>query len=164
MKRNLFVTWLYTIPPALKSRRSLVALNSLPFSIPAGLEPAIFKAIQTKDQYLSPVLIDAYTSEPKVLAAVPIKDLLKTNVGVLIAEINLKILWNVIQDIQVGQEGIAYVVDEKGRLIAFNDIGRVLQQENVSHLPVVNHFLNSEMPRNRFLMTAFTLQAFQENK
>ena len=57
--------------------------------------------------------------------------------GVIIAEINLKTLWDVISRIQVGRGGVAYVVDERGLLIAHPDIGVVLRKTDLSHVPHV---------------------------
>jgi signal transduction histidine kinase len=57
--------------------------------------------------------------------------------GVIIAEINLKTLWDVISRIQVGRGGVAYVVDERGLLIAHPDISLVLNKTDLSRLPGV---------------------------
>jgi hypothetical protein len=40
------------------------------------------------------------------------------NAGVTVAEINLKLIWDVITGLKIGQGGYAYVVDGRGRLIA----------------------------------------------
>jgi len=57
--------------------------------------------------------------------------------GVIIAEINLKTLWDVISRIQVGRGGVAYVVDERGLLIAHPDMSLVLNKTDLSRLPGV---------------------------
>jgi adenylate cyclase len=46
--------------------------------------------------------------------------------GVAVAEINLKLIWDVVSGIHVGQAGRAFVIDELGRLIAHPDISKVL--------------------------------------
>ena len=48
-------------------------------------------------------------------------------VGVVIAEINLKLIWDVISAIKVGTTGLAFVLDRPGRLIAHPDISLVLR-------------------------------------
>ena len=48
-------------------------------------------------------------------------------VGVAVAEINLKLIWDVISAIRVGDTGQAFVLDGPGRLIAHPDIGIVLR-------------------------------------
>src|SRR5271167_2548212 len=59
------------------------------------------------------------------------------NAGVTVAEVNLKLIWDVITAIKIGKSGYAYVVDDKGRLIAHPDISRVLGNTDLSGLPQV---------------------------
>ena len=47
--------------------------------------------------------------------------------GVAIADVNLKLIWDVIAEIRIGETGHAIVVDDSGRLIAHPDISRVLR-------------------------------------
>ena len=54
--------------------------------------------------------------------------------GVSIAQVNLKLIWDVVSKIKVGQRGRAYVVDADGRLIAHPDISLVLRNTDMSHL------------------------------
>ena len=51
--------------------------------------------------------------------------------GALLAEINLKFMWDVVASMEIGEEGTAYVVDRKGDLIAFHDVSRVIKGENL---------------------------------
>jgi adenylate cyclase len=46
---------------------------------------------------------------------------------VVVAEINLKLIWTVVSEIRVGRSGQAFVLDQAGRLIAHPDISKVLQ-------------------------------------
>lgn len=48
-------------------------------------------------------------------------------VGVAIADINLKLIWDVISAIRVGQSGTAFVADRSGRLVAHPNISLVLR-------------------------------------
>src|SRR5436189_875516 len=52
--------------------------------------------------------------------------------GVTVAEINLKLIWDVITALKIGQGGYAYVVDGRGRLIAHPDISLVLRDTDLS--------------------------------
>ena len=57
--------------------------------------------------------------------------------GVSIAEVNLKLIWEVVSKIKVGERGHAYVVDASGRLIAHPDISLVLRNTEMSGLSQV---------------------------
>ena len=59
------------------------------------------------------------------------------NPGVTTAEINLKLIWDVVSRIQIGHAGRAYVVDRDGQLIADPDISLVLRRTNLGTLPQV---------------------------
>ena len=52
--------------------------------------------------------------------------------GVSIAEVNLKLIWDLVSQIKVGKQGDAYVIDTEGRLIAHRDISRVLSNTDMS--------------------------------
>ena len=69
--------------------------------------------------------------------AVPIERFAGDVVGVLVAEVNLKYIWEVVSRIKVGQAGYAYVVSREGDLIAHPDISLVLQKRQVKQLSQV---------------------------
>jgi two-component system, NtrC family, sensor kinase len=59
------------------------------------------------------------------------------NYGVTSANVNLKLIWDVITAIRVGEAGYAYVTDSVGRLVAHPDMSLVLRGTDLSHLPQV---------------------------
>src|SRR6266542_1301468 len=61
----------------------------------------------------------------------------RRDAGVSVAEVNLKLIWDVVSQIKVGQHGQAYVVDAQGRLIAHPDISLVLRNTDLSRLAQV---------------------------
>ena len=61
----------------------------------------------------------------------------RTENGVSIAQVNLKLIWDVVSGIRVGEKGQAYVVDGDGRLIAHPDISLVLRNTDMSKLAQV---------------------------
>jgi signal transduction histidine kinase len=73
-------------------------------------------------------------SEPYMTIAVPMEPFAGDVVGVLIAEVNLKYIWEVVSAIKVGQAGYAYVVSGEGDLIAHPDISFVLEKKNLGDL------------------------------
>lgn len=94
--------------------------------------------------YFSPVYIDSSTYEPLMMIAVPVKNALGDLNRILMAEVNLKFMWDLVDSIKIGETGAAYVVDRKGKLIAFGDTARVLGGENVAHLPEVENFIKGD--------------------
>jgi two-component system NtrC family sensor kinase len=62
----------------------------------------------------------------------------RRDAGVSVAEVNLKLIWDVVSQIKVGERGHAYVVDAQGRLIAHPDISLVLRNTDMSRLAQVS--------------------------
>ncbi len=56
--------------------------------------------------------------------------------GVAIAEINLKLIWDVVSAIRIGRTGEAFVLDRQGRLIAHPDISLVLRADDAATRPL----------------------------
>ncbi len=118
------------------SRLSQVAAGRLP----NRLTGEVLTQIKQGENYIGPVYIDSNTSEPLVLMAIPATDALGDFQGTLAAEVNLKFMWDLVDQLKVGETGVAYVVDRQGNLLAFNDTARVLRGENVANLDIVRKF------------------------
>jgi signal transduction histidine kinase len=58
----------------------------------------------------------------------------RRNAGVIVAQINLKLIWDIVSQLDVGEHGQAYVIDARGRLIAHRDISLVLRNTVLSNL------------------------------
>ena len=101
----------------------------------------LFIKVYHNERYLSSIYIDKLTSEPMIIMAVPVTDVFGDYKGTLVAESNLKFMWDLMDQIKIGKNGHAYVVDIQGYLIAFRDISRVLKRENLNHLKEVEAFL-----------------------
>lgn len=99
--------------------------------------------IHQGQRYISPIYIDEATSEPLAVMALPVTDIFGDFEGTLAAEVNLKFMWDLVDQLKVGDTGYAYVVDNKGNLIAFSDTGRVLRGENVQYLFEVSEFIEN---------------------
>lgn len=104
--------------------------------------------IQTSQgvRHIGSIRIDETTSEPLVTLGVPVEDVFGQFQGVLVAEANLKFMWDLVDRLEIGQTGQAFVVDRQGNLIAFGDILRVLNGENVRGLTTVTEFVGSYNP------------------
>jgi len=94
-------------------------------------------------RYISPVYIDEGTSEPLIAIAIPVTDVFGDVQGTLVAEVNLKFMWDLVDQLKVGKTGYVYVVDNQGNLLAFGDTGRVLSGENVKQIHEVNEFVEN---------------------
>ncbi len=105
--------------------------------------PDLLAQVQQSANFISPVYVDEFTSEPLVLMAVSNYDVFGDFQGILVTEVNLKFIWDLVDQIRVGETGLAYVVDRRGQLIAFRDTARVLRGENLSSLPAVENFLEN---------------------
>ncbi len=117
-------------------------LSQLAFDKSADLfSNELFTQVKQGQQYISSVYIDSNTSEPLIFIAVPTTDAFGDFQGTLAAEVNLKFMWDVVDQLKVGETGLAYVVDEQGNLIAFSDTARVLKGENVRNLQEVGEFV-----------------------
>jgi PAS domain S-box-containing protein len=98
------------------------------------------------NKYISSVYVDDVTNEPLVMMAVPALDVFGDFQGTLVAEMNLKFMWDLVDRLEIGETGLAYVVDRQGDLIAFGDVSRVLRGENVGHLDIVDEFIHNPVP------------------
>jgi signal transduction histidine kinase/CheY-like chemotaxis protein len=109
--------------------------------------------------YYGPIYFQR-NSEPYVRLALsgPRRD-----TGVVIADINLKLIWNVVTAIQVGSGGSAFVVDGNGRLIAHPDISLVLHNIDLSRFRQVRAALSESAGdrRSRFISVDQDLQGQQ---
>ncbi len=59
--------------------------------------------------------------------------------GVLIAEVDLRFVWEIVSRARIGQSGLAYVVDSRGRLVSHPDLRLMLARTDLSRLPHVSN-------------------------
>ncbi|MGC9395198.1 MAG: GAF domain-containing protein, partial [Anaerolineae bacterium] len=103
----------------------------------------VLTQVRQGNRQISQVYIDDVTSEPLVVMAIPVTDIFGDPQGMLLAEINLKFMWDLVDRLQIGETGLAYVVNSQGDLLAFSDVSRVLRGENVRNLSKVSEFVNN---------------------
>jgi adenylate cyclase len=101
---------------------SRLGLNRIGRGADMSAHPAVAGARAGKTWY-GPVRYERDT-EPYMTIAVTGN---RAATGIAIAEINLKLIWDVIAAIRIGDTGFAVVVDDDGRLIAHPDISLVLR-------------------------------------
>jgi signal transduction histidine kinase/DNA-binding response OmpR family regulator len=116
------------------------------FTQSTGLyETEMFSQLSQGKTFISPVYIDEVTSEPLMVIAVPVTDVFGVYERILVAELELKFMWDLVGGMKIGKTGVAYVVDKQGNLIAFGDISRVLKGENLVHLQEVAEFVQGNV-------------------
>ncbi len=111
------------------SRQAADVVNSM---IDFSKDPAFLSARANKTYYGPVYFVNG--SEPYMAIAL---GGLRPEDGVVVAQVNLKFIWDVVSQIRVGKRGLAYVIDSRGQLIAHPDISLVLREVDLSHLPYV---------------------------
>src|SRR5258708_36005164 len=114
---------------------SRLSMDMMGSNVDRSTEPAFIEAKANK-VYYGPVSFRK-GSEPYLTMAVAHGG----RGGVTVADINLKLIWDVISQIKIGQNGYAYVVDRQGRLVAHPDISLVLRGTDMSRLAQVEAVL-----------------------
>jgi len=114
-------------------RVSRLAMDVVASGTDFSKEPKFTEAVARK-VYYGPVYFRR-ESEPYMTLAIAGT---RRDAGVSVAEVNLKLIWDVVSQIKVGERGHAYVVDAQGRLIAHPDISLVLRNTDMSRLAQVN--------------------------
>ncbi len=98
-----------------------------------------FQRATPSEPYFGPVYF-LRDSEPHMTVAIA-----EGNTGgVTIADVNLKLVLDVVTQLRFGRAGHAYVVDEHGVLVAHPEIGLVLRRTDVSHLSSVQAALRGK--------------------
>src|SRR5689334_16334388 len=113
-------------------RVSRLAMNVIDSGLDLSKDPKFTEAVAHK-VYYGPVYFRR-ESEPYMTLALAGT---RKDAGVSIAEVNLKLIWDVVSQIKVGEHGHAYVVGAQDRLIAHPDISLVLRNTDMSKLPQV---------------------------
>ena len=113
-------------------RVSRLAMDVVGSGLDLSQEPKFTDAVKNK-VYYGPVYFRR-ESEPYMTLSLSGT---RRDAGVSIAEVNLKLIWDVVSKIKVGTRGQAYVVDAQGRLIAHPDISLVLRKTDMTRLAQV---------------------------
>ena len=124
------------------------------------------KALQG-EKYLSPVLFNE-VKEPYIISSHPIQQFDKV-IGVIAARINLRSIWELVDEIKIGKSGNVFVIGSGGQLIAHREKKKVLERSEVIDLNILKLaaskqkksfiFYNSE--NEKMLGTATFLEDFK---
>jgi signal transduction histidine kinase/HAMP domain-containing protein len=117
---------------------SRLAMDRLGAGSDLSADPRFVEARKGKT-WFGPVYFRKET-EPYMTISIPEA---RDRPGVTVVDVNLKFIWDVVSRMKIGQKGIAYVVDDKGFLVAHPDISLVLRKVNLSNLPQVGEALKA---------------------
>jgi class 3 adenylate cyclase len=101
---------------------SRIGLNRIDSRVDRSTDPAA-AVVRSARTWFGDVIYNR-GSEPYMAVAISGN---RPSVGVVIADVNLKLIWDVVSSIRVGQTGFAFVLDRPGQLIAHPDISLVLR-------------------------------------
>ena len=111
---------------------SRLTMDVVGSSIDYSHKPEFTQAV-AHEVYYGPVYFNRESEPYMTLSLVGTR----RDTGVSIAQVNLKLIWDVVSKIKVGAHGRAYVVDSTGRLIAHPDTNLVLRNTDMSRLAQV---------------------------
>jgi signal transduction histidine kinase len=124
-------------------RESRIAA-SIPDTAADHSHEPFFTAARAGETYYGPVSFPRDSLEPRIVISVPIEPFAGEVAGVLAAEVNVRYVWDVVQNIHIGKSGYAYVVSNDGTLIAHPELHLVLQHKDLSDLPQVAQLRNAD--------------------
>ncbi|HEX6437885.1 MAG TPA: GAF domain-containing protein [Candidatus Binatia bacterium] len=116
----------------------ILAFQSADFQNRSG-ETNYTQAIQGKI-YIGPVRTSD-RAEPYIVIAMPLMESPRKAIGVMVAQVHLRFLWEVIAGSRFRRGGYAYLIDENGEIIAHEDPSLVLKRLNLGAVAKVQRFL-----------------------
>jgi signal transduction histidine kinase/CheY-like chemotaxis protein len=107
---------------------------------------AFQQAIAGEEYVATEVRLQPYASHPTLVMAVPFTG--RDNKGVLLADVRIEGMWDAVAQVEVGEEGYAYIVDRSsGELIALSepDLSHKLSENgSLDHIPIVRQVIAGE--------------------
>jgi rsbT co-antagonist protein RsbR len=108
-----------------------------PNFLDTALVDEIMHQATLRNRYISSLRIDGATGEPGIILALPLVDSFENSRGALIATVNARFLWDALKRQLPFREGIAYIVNRDGDLLACTDTARALRGDTAVDIPVV---------------------------
>jgi signal transduction histidine kinase len=113
-------------------RVSQAAVDIIGTNFDFSSDPKFVRAVANK-VYHGPVYFRRHSEPAMTIALAGVR----LDAGVAVADVNLKLIWDLVSQIKVGKQGQAYVVDGQGLLIAHPDLNLVLRNTDLSSLAQV---------------------------
>ncbi len=102
------------------------------------------RAIWNREPHIGEVGISGYSRFPTMKITAPVNDYRERITGAVIIEISILRIWNLISRQRIGGNRYAYIVDRKGKLIAYQEISSVLEKKDMSGIRGVREFLSGK--------------------
>jgi signal transduction histidine kinase len=109
--------------------------------LPPNGSLAFREARSRRETVFLPLTVLPEGEPPTVFAATPLYSQLEDFIGVLVAEVDVEAIWRVIENIQVGDRGFAFLTDHEGTVIAHRDKSIVYAGTNWRDLDSVRQAL-----------------------
>ncbi len=136
-----------------RSGREVVRVSHFHTFLPDELEDraeteAFQQAIKGEVYTAGEAYISPYSSLPVMTMAVPVLSEAGEPVGVLIAEVSLKTMWDTVARVQAGLAGYAYIVDRSGHIVGHTRVSRYfrLQERDLTFIPLVRDLVEGREP------------------
>ena len=108
-----------------------IATSDLGRKFPLNYSKQVLDVVRENNTYISKVKI-LNNHIPYLTMAVPVKRKREVT-GIVVADINLRGMWDIVDNIRLGKTGRAFLVSGEGTLIAHQDKKRVLKNENLKY-------------------------------
>lgn len=79
---------------------------------------AFIRAFQEQEDFFGSVVFDETVGLPLVTIAIPVRNQEDMIDGALVAKVNLKYLWFLVSNTEIGERGYAYILDDRRFLVA----------------------------------------------
>ncbi len=112
---------------------TITATSQLVKADSSQFDPVLIKRALKEDLYISDVELSD-DNLPYITIAVPVK-IMGEKIKALVTELNLRDIWDLIDDISIGQSGGAFLISRDGLLIAHPDKAKVLKTIDDSIAP-----------------------------
>ena len=116
-----------------------IATSALGTPLQNRAKEEAFKIALSGQPYVSDVAV-VQDHMPVLTMSVPVDTLGRVQ-GVLMAEVNIREIWDIIDSIQFGQTGKAYLIDQEERIIAHPDKKLILQGAKPEQADVIREVL-----------------------
>lgn len=120
-----------------------IASSNPGFSKESWGRTTAFRAAMRGKKYVSPISIGA-NHLPYMVISMPYFELGKVT-GVLIAKVNMRGIWDIVDGIRIGETGSVFLISEKGLILAHPDKKLVFKNISINADPVLQKLIAGEV-------------------